>query len=138
MIGGFHAPMEKDCLDLLLRGPQPVVLCMPKRLRNLRLGTVIRNGLSEGRLLILSRFGGDARSANAQRAMERNDLVAALSEVILAPHASPNGKTSIVVKRALDRGQKVVSFDDPANAHLFASGAVEGTNGDILFEELRI
>jgi predicted AAA+ superfamily ATPase len=27
VIGGFHAPMEKECLDLLLRGTQPVVIC---------------------------------------------------------------------------------------------------------------
>src|SRR5260370_32808677 len=27
MIGGFHSPMEKECLTLLLRGKQPVIAC---------------------------------------------------------------------------------------------------------------
>ena len=27
VIGGFHSPMEKECLELLLRGRQPVVIC---------------------------------------------------------------------------------------------------------------
>ena len=27
VIGGFHSPMEKECLDLLLRGNQPIVIC---------------------------------------------------------------------------------------------------------------
>jgi hypothetical protein len=26
VIGGFHSPMEKECLDFLLRGKQPVVV----------------------------------------------------------------------------------------------------------------
>lgn len=25
--GGFHSPMEKECLDFLLRGEQPVIVC---------------------------------------------------------------------------------------------------------------
>jgi len=27
VIGGFHPPVEKDCLNMLLRGTQPVVIC---------------------------------------------------------------------------------------------------------------
>ena len=27
MIGGFHTPMEQECLEVLLRGQQPVVIC---------------------------------------------------------------------------------------------------------------
>src|SRR5215471_2050218 len=27
LIGGFHSPMEKECLTLLLRGSQPVLVC---------------------------------------------------------------------------------------------------------------
>ena len=26
LIGGFHTPIEKDCLEILLRGMQPVVM----------------------------------------------------------------------------------------------------------------
>lgn len=122
MVGGFHSPMEKDCLDLLLRGPQPLVICMPKRLRRVHLSPALRHALSEGRLLLISRFGDEIRSATAQRARERNDLVAALSQVVLVPYASPGGKTWDIVRSALDRGQRVVSFDDPVNERLFACG----------------
>ena len=27
VIGGFHSPMEQECLALLLRGQQPIVIC---------------------------------------------------------------------------------------------------------------
>jgi predicted Rossmann fold nucleotide-binding protein DprA/Smf involved in DNA uptake len=137
MIGGFHSPMEKDCLELLLRGPQPVVICMPKRLQNIHLGSA-RQAFSEDRLLVISRFGDDVRQASAKQAMERNDLVAALSQVVLVPHASPNGKTWEIVRRAFDRGQKIAFFDDPANAHLMALGAADCSNADAVLEELGI
>ena len=30
VIGGFRTPMERECLRLLLRGEQPVVVCPPR------------------------------------------------------------------------------------------------------------
>src|SRR5579871_1421110 len=27
IVGGFHSPMEKECLGILLRGHQPIVIC---------------------------------------------------------------------------------------------------------------
>ncbi len=42
VIGGFHSPMERECLDILLRGSQPVTLCAAKGLVGLRLGQTPR------------------------------------------------------------------------------------------------
>ncbi len=123
VIGGFHSPMEQECLEVLLRGVQPVVICPARSLRRLRIGQSARKALAEGRLLVLSRFGDEVRRTTSVQAMQRNDLVAALSEVILVPHASPDGKAWDAVRRALDRGQKVFSLDDEANAELLACGA---------------
>ncbi len=36
VIGGFHSPMEKECLRLLLRGQQPVVVCPARNIENMR------------------------------------------------------------------------------------------------------
>ena len=36
MIGGFHTPMEKECLALLLRGTQPMVICPARSIGFLR------------------------------------------------------------------------------------------------------
>src|SRR5512133_1908178 len=32
IVGGFHSPMEKECLKVLLRGPEPVVVCPARSL----------------------------------------------------------------------------------------------------------
>ena len=31
VISGFHSPMEKECLSLLLRGKQPIIWCQPSQ-----------------------------------------------------------------------------------------------------------
>ncbi len=36
VIGGFQTPMEKECLRLLLRGRQPVVICPARGIENMR------------------------------------------------------------------------------------------------------
>ena len=45
---------------------------------------------SEGRLLVLSFFGDKIRRITASQGILRNDMVAALAEAILVPHASKN------------------------------------------------
>jgi predicted Rossmann fold nucleotide-binding protein DprA/Smf involved in DNA uptake len=123
VIGGFHSPMERECLDLLLRGHQPVVLCPARGLTGLRLGRAARHALADGRLLILSPFGGNARRTTVARAVQRNGVVAALADVLLVPHAAPGGKTWTAVRAALGRHQPVLTFDTKGNAALLAAGA---------------
>jgi hypothetical protein len=83
VIGGFHTPMEQECLDLLLRGTQPVVWCPARSLPTpRRLPEPKRRGLVEGRLLILSAFSGREKRMTAELAERRNDLVGRLAHRI--------------------------------------------------------
>lgn len=138
VIGGFHSPMERDCLDFLLRGNQPVIFCPARSLRNLRMGREARKAISEDRLLVLSGFGDDVRRTTAAQCILRNDMVAALADVILVPHAAENGKTWATVRKALAYGQKILTFEDDANADLIASGATAcgGEYFDDFFEAI--
>ena len=43
VISGFHAPMERECLDLLLRGRQPVVICPARNIERMRLPGSLAN-----------------------------------------------------------------------------------------------
>jgi predicted Rossmann fold nucleotide-binding protein DprA/Smf involved in DNA uptake len=140
MIGGFHSPMERDCLDLLLRGSQPVILCPARSLRNLRMGKAARKALAEGRLLVLSFFGDEVRRTSSSGAILRNDMVAALAEAILVPHAAKNGKVWATLRRAFENGQQILTFEDEANSDLIASGARAYRNNhfDDIIDDIRM
>ena len=56
VIGGFHSPMEQECLSILLRGRQPVIVCPARSIETMRLKAEYRTPLAESRLLFLSAF----------------------------------------------------------------------------------
>ncbi len=56
VIGGFQTPMEKECLRLLLRGSQPVVVCPAHGIDSMRVPRDWSSALEEGWLLLLSPF----------------------------------------------------------------------------------
>src|SRR5580698_11441850 len=37
IISGFHSPVERECLRILLRGSQPVIICPARSLEKMRL-----------------------------------------------------------------------------------------------------
>ncbi|MBA3707606.1 MAG: hypothetical protein H0W83_02155, partial [Planctomycetes bacterium] len=56
VIGGFHSPMEQECLALLLKGRQPIVICPARGIDEMRLAIAWREAISAGRLLVISPF----------------------------------------------------------------------------------
>ncbi len=123
VIGGFHSPMERECLDILLRGSQPVILCAAKRLRGLRIGSAGRRALKDGRLLVITPFGDRVKRTTAAQAVQRNELVAAMADAVLVPYAAPGGKAETTARNFLARGQPLFTFPDENNAHLLHAGA---------------
>jgi predicted Rossmann fold nucleotide-binding protein DprA/Smf involved in DNA uptake len=91
VISGFHSPVEKECLRILLRGQQPIIIC-PARALPKRLPAEWKKPLADGRLLILSCFTATHCRATAKFAARRNELVAALAEEVWFAHITPGGQ----------------------------------------------
>ena len=123
VIGGFQTPMEKECLRLLLRGSQPIVVCPARGIEKMRVPRDWRPALEEGRLLILSPFPPSRRRPTAETAAQRNDLVASLARRVFIAHAAAGGKTEALARKIADSGKPLLTFDSPANANLLALGA---------------
>jgi len=123
VVGGFHTPMERDCLDILLRGGQPVVVCPARGLERMRLSGAQRAAVREGRLLLVSPFGASVRRPTAETAAQRNRLVLALAGGVFVAHAAAGSKTEAMCRDALAWGKPVFTLDSPDNAHLRALGA---------------
>lgn len=82
VISGFHSPLERQCLDILLRGKQPIVLALARGIGTLRLSALLRRALDEGRLTIVSQFPETMTRVTAAQAHQRNRFVAAMSNEI--------------------------------------------------------
>jgi predicted Rossmann fold nucleotide-binding protein DprA/Smf involved in DNA uptake len=91
VVSGFHSPVEKECLRILLRGKQPIIICIARALLKIRLPVDWRPALATGRLLLLSLFEKLPRRPTAESSDRRNELVAALSNEVFIIHAEPGG-----------------------------------------------
>jgi len=94
VISGFHSPLEKQCMDILLRGKQSIVMALARGIGALRLPAAQRKALEEGRLTIISPFSATERRVSAELAGQRNRLVAALADEVVFAYVSPDGSLS--------------------------------------------
>jgi predicted Rossmann fold nucleotide-binding protein DprA/Smf involved in DNA uptake len=122
VISGFHAPMERECLDLLLRGTQPVVICPARNIERMRLPTAWRTPIVEGHLLILSPFSAPHRRPTTDLAEQRNLFVSALATTLVIAHARRGSKIDQLSAKIVASGKQVYTLDLPENTGLMDQG----------------
>lgn len=120
---GFHSPIEKDCLPLLLRGDGPIVVCPARSLAGLRPPAEWQPAIAAGRLLVLSPFPEKYRRVTAGLARERNEFVAALADQVLIAHAAEGSSLISLAETVLAYQKPLLTLPDPANAPLLRLGA---------------
>ncbi len=98
VISGFHSPIEKECLQILLRGKQPIIVCPARAIQTMRIPVAYRDAFEAGRVLFLSPFGANFKRVTEESAARRNEFVAALADMAYIPHVSPSGKTAEIAK----------------------------------------
>ena len=123
IISGFHSPMERECLTILLRGTQPVIICPARSINNMRINKEYKKPLKDGRLLFLSPFDENQRRISAKRSHYRNLFVAALFAAVFVAHAGPASKTESFCKEILSWQKPIYTFDSNYNKNLIKMGA---------------
>jgi len=106
VVSGFHSPMEKECLRILLRGRQPIVLCPARGLPS-QIAPEIRSALGAGRLLLVTAFSPRERRITAELAEGRNLLVAALAATVWFAHVAPGGRMERLAQRVAAWGELI-------------------------------
>jgi predicted Rossmann fold nucleotide-binding protein DprA/Smf involved in DNA uptake len=122
VISGFHTPVERDCLDILLKGRQPVVISPARGITDMRIPMILKKPLEDGRLLILSPFEGKERRMNATLAERRNRFVALIARNILIAYAAPGSRTEQLGLDLLQQGKNLYLLDHQSNNHLIQKG----------------
>lgn len=97
IISGFHSVVEKECLRILLRGSQPIIIC-PARSLPSRLPAEWQKPLAAGRLLLLSCFKPKDHRVTEALAAHRNEFAAALADEVWFAHITPGGQMERLAK----------------------------------------
>ncbi|MCE5228548.1 DNA-processing protein DprA [bacterium] len=123
VISGFHSPVEKECLEVLLRGSLSIIVCVARSLEGMRIPQPWRKPIDQGRMLLLSCFAENEQRVCKETAQERNRFAAALSSACLIIHSEPSSHTFALAQEIIREGKPVWTFDAPANADLLNLGA---------------
>lgn len=102
VISGFHSPMEQQCLEILLRGKQPVIMALARGLGSLRLPVNQRRAFEDGQLTIISPFAETETRTTKETARQRNRFVAALADEVVFAYVAPGGSLSLLSSEVLD------------------------------------
>lgn len=113
IISGFHSPVEQECLRILLRGSQPIVIC-PARTLPQRVPAEWQPPLDAGRMLILSGFGPAEKRATTELATRRNALVAALADEVCFAHITAGGQSDQLSHRLMEWGVPFTLLAEPS------------------------
>jgi predicted Rossmann fold nucleotide-binding protein DprA/Smf involved in DNA uptake len=123
VIGGFHSPVEKECLRVLLRGHGPLIVCPARSIDLMRVPTAYKKSLDAGRMLILSPFAAHEPRITAKTADVRNRFVTALAGQVFIAFAESSGRTEQLCHDLVVQGKPVYTFRDEETANLRAMGA---------------
>lgn len=102
VISGFHSPIEKECLTILLRGTQPIIICPGRAIESMRIPAACRAAFDAGRILFLSPFSGKPKRVTKESAFRRNEIVAALADEAYVAHTEAGSNTDQIVKKLIE------------------------------------
>ncbi len=122
VISGFHSPMEQECLNILLKGKQPIIICPARNIEGMRIKAEYKKPLEDGRLLLLSPFKDKQNRISSERALERNRFIAGLADKIFIPYAAPNSKTEQFCHDLIRWNKPIYTINSEANKNLLALG----------------
>lgn len=107
VISGFHSPLERSILEVLLTADAPAVLALVQDPTRVRLPAPWKQAAQRGTLTIIGPAAVRGR-LTAEMASERNDWVAAIASQIVVAHAAPIGELKIQVERWREEGRPLV------------------------------
>ncbi|MBX7123289.1 MAG: hypothetical protein K1X42_14260 [Opitutaceae bacterium] len=132
LIGGFHSPMEWECLGILLRGRQPVIWVPARSIVGMHLKPELQPAFAAGRLLILSPFEPKHKRITGALADARNRFVGAIANRVFVAHAAPASRTLALCEELRQQGKSLLTVDDVANEPLlrFVGKVSLGSGGE--------
>jgi len=118
VISGFHTPVEKECLRILLHGAQPIIICPARSLDGMRMPPEWKQAIEQERLLLLSPFQKKHRRMTAALAEQRNQFIASIADNVLFIHAAVGSQTESFATALTEQGRTIHTLgtmDDRSN-----------------------
>ena len=110
VVSGFHSPLERSVLKVLIRARSPVVAVLARPVGAAKLPPEWLDPTNQGLITVVSANMTTTRLTN-EVATARNRLVAQLATTVMVAHASPGGGLAgLVAEWRLERPHSVIEL----------------------------
>ena len=100
VMSGFQSPLEKEVLDILLKGTSPLILVLARRMWDARhIPTLFRQPLADGRLLVISPVSQSISRVDARSAALRNRYILDHADRLFPGALDPKGPLKGLLKQ---------------------------------------
>ena len=106
IIGGFHSPLERSVLEVLLAAHGRVVIALARDVGKALLPNAWRQAAFRGEIAVVS-VTPDVKRLTGTLARLRNDWISKLAASIVIAHVQPGGQLENDAIRWRDEGRKV-------------------------------
>ena len=97
IISGFHSKIEKDVLDFLLKGKQPIIMVLARNMKR-RFPIEQRKAIDENRLLVISPFPDKFSQNSKNNCYKRNEEILKMADEVIIGYAHPGGQLDTLLK----------------------------------------
>jgi len=97
IITGAHSPIEKDVFHFLLKGKQPLILVLGRKMWK-GLDPLLQSAIDTNRLLIIDQMGEGHERISKSSSLKRNEIILKIADEIVVAHATEGGKLDRMLK----------------------------------------
>ncbi|MBC8415235.1 MAG: hypothetical protein H8E11_02265 [Candidatus Cloacimonetes bacterium] len=122
VIGGFQTIVEKEFLNVLLKGKQNIIWCPARNIENYNYSLKFKKAVKNDRCLILSNFPQEDDRISKKRGIERNYFVAEQANAILILYAAPDSNTEKLAISYRNSEKKLFTIESESNEYILNLG----------------
>lgn len=105
VVSGFQSDIEKDVLHFLIKGKQPIVIVLARKLYK-KIPEEYINPINEGRLLIVSACPNEVR-CSIKNAAIRNEYILSICDSVTFGYISPDSSLNTIKEKAAEMGKVI-------------------------------
>lgn len=105
VISGFHSTIEKDVLHYLLKGNQPIIVALPRGLKQ-KIEPEFIKPIEQGRLLIITPYNKEVKRITVETSLIRNQLMIDLADQIVIGYSNQVG----LIAQSLKQNSKPITY----------------------------
>ena len=105
VISGFHSTIEKDVLHYLLKGNQPIIVALPRGLKQ-KIEPEFIKPIEQGRLIIITPYNKEVKRITVETSLIRNQLMIDLADQIVIGYSNQVG----LIAQSLKQNSKPITY----------------------------